>query len=93
MMAENKKLNLVVSKSRIEDFVEVDDLVGAEDGSIKAMRKLLAVFVVDDDGQYVPLEEGLKVIGKMTIGQMKAKTQELFGRINESAVPKESGTP
>lgn len=88
-----KKLNLVVSKDRIDDFVEVDDLVGAEEGSFRAMRKLLATFLVNEDGEYVPVEEAEKVIGKLTVGQMKKKTKELFTKINDNAVPKENGTP
>lgn len=88
-----KKLNLVVTKDRIDDFVEVDDLVGAEEGSFRSMRKLLATFLVDENNAYVELEAAEKVIGKLTVGQMKKKISELFSTINDTAVPKENGTP
>lgn len=93
MMTDITRVNLVVTRQRVDDEVDVDDLIDASNGSLEATRKLLAIFVTDDAGNYVPLEDGLRIIGKMKVGQLKAKVRELFGNIDNAVVPKESGTP
>lgn len=55
------------------DRLTLDDVIAVESGTLKTIeiRNLLARFVLDDAGQYLPEPDALKRIGGLTLGQLK----------------------
>ncbi len=78
---------LDVTSDRV-DSLEIDFLIGAQEGDMRAMRDTLAHFLVDGKGKYVEPEVAQQVIGKMTIGQLKIESANLVGSLQEDAAPK-----
>lgn len=72
---------------RIKDMVTVDELMGIQEGSIREIRNVLARFVIDEKGQYVPEEEGLQSLGKLTIRQLEEVAVEFRKGMEGAAVP------
>ena len=83
-MTEQTELKLRVTAERSEGLV-LGDLIGAQDGDLKAMRDTLAHFVLNGTGAYMDPEDGeiiidgeLKtvpgartLVGRLTLGQLK----------------------
>lgn len=78
---------LDVTTERV-DGLELDLLIKAQEGDMRAMRDTLAHFLTDRNGNYVKKEVAQVVIGKMTIGQLKLESQKLQGSLQEDAAPK-----
>ena len=90
-MDEGKQIKLKFDAQRMLAEVDLDTFIGAQERQIRAMRNLLAVFVVDETGQYMSEVEGRKVVGKLKLGQL----QQLTGQIGEAGeraiVPPKNG--
>lgn len=77
------------------DAMTVDDLIALEEeGKLSSTKKLLAGMVLKDgtDDQYVPLEEGMAIVGAMSLGELLRSQQGLVDQIKqiqEDLVPKE----
>lgn len=77
------------------DQLQIDDLIALEDAvagnvSLRALRNLIARFVVDPTGQPVPEEAARARLGRLTAAQFMALAKELTGSIEaakESALP------
>ena len=75
------KLKLKVDGERMLAMVDLDTYIGAfEERRIKSMRNLLAVFVVDESGQYLPEAQARAAVGKLKLGQL----QQLTGQVQEA---------
>lgn len=84
-------IRIQVDQDRLGDLVSVDEWCELEDGRIKGMRDVLGKFVINGDGNYLTPEEGVKVVGKLSINQLKEVASEFMGKAKEAAVPKGSG--
>jgi hypothetical protein len=85
------KIEIRMDKQRMLDLVTVDELVGLQGGDFKAIRDVLSRFVIGEDGNYLPEEEGLKIVGKLTIGKLMDLGKGFLGRAEDLAVPPTSG--
>lgn len=81
------ELRFKVAKDRLE-LLTVDDLIELEGtASIKALRNILAIFVVVD-GDYLEDGAAKRAIGKMSIKQLNETAPLIMAQINEIAAPK-----
>ena len=80
-------ITLDVTTGRV-DSLEIDLLIQAQEGDMRGMRDTLAHFVVDKEGRYVESAIAQRMIGKMTIGQLKIESANLQGYLRENAAPK-----
>ena len=87
-----EKVKLKIDENRIT----LDDLINLEEGdnSTRFLRDLFSRFLVDENGEYLPEEEAVKVMGKLTLGdvmQVKEQFMEFIKGLQERAVPPEQG--
>lgn len=87
----NGKVEVRVDQERLGSLVTVDEWCDLEDGRVKAMRSVLGKFVVGSDGEYLSVEDGMRVIGKLTINELNATANTFRKVATESAVPPENG--
>lgn len=66
-----QKVEVKITSERIEDMVTVDEFIALQEGSIKAAKSVVGKFIMGEDGQYLPDEEGASIAGKMTVRQLK----------------------
>jgi hypothetical protein len=52
---------------------------------------VLSRFVVGEDGNYLSEGDGLKIVGKLTIGKLMELGKGFLGRVEDLAVPPTSG--
>jgi len=64
------KVKIRVTSERLNEFVSVEDFSNLEDGKIKGVRNVLSCFVVDENGKYVEKEEGIKMLGSLTLSEL-----------------------
>ncbi|KKN73401.1 hypothetical protein LCGC14_0401040 [marine sediment metagenome] len=82
-------ITLDVTTERV-DSLEIDMLILAQEGDMRGMRDTIAHFVVDKKGVYVEPEIAQRMVGKMTIGQLKVESANLVGYLRDDAAPKET---
>lgn len=86
------KIELKIDENRIT----LDDLIRLEEGdnSTRFLRDLFARFLVDESGEYLPEDEAVHVMGRMTMAdvlQVKEQFVAFMGGLKERAVPPEQG--
>lgn len=79
-----------VEQDLIETLLTVDDVIGIEDGNVRTMKRVLAHFAVNEDGTRIDYDVAFKLVGKLTIRQLKETAQALIGKAEDDLVPKES---
>ncbi|MGH9158197.1 MAG: hypothetical protein ACRD1K_20705 [Acidimicrobiales bacterium] len=95
-------IELKVTQARAEGLV-LQDLIDAQNGNLEAIRDTLAHFVLNGTGDYLALEDhkdeqgnpvlgARSVVGQMTLGEMKHYSAQMRQLLQDSAVPKASGT-
>lgn len=76
----------------------LDDLIVIEDaGQMKArqLKQLLSRFVVDEQGQAIPVEQAAQQIGQLTLAELRAAMEGLGASLRvaqDVAVPPETGS-
>jgi hypothetical protein len=70
----------------------LDDVIALEEGQLKTsqMRDLLARFVVDSGGNYLPEAEAQKQLGRLNVAQVKQVAEAFAEQLREqqdTAVP------
>lgn len=88
----SETIEIRFDRQRIEDLISVDQLIGLQEGDLRAMRDVLGQFVWDPEtGTWKPSEVGVKLVGKLSIGRMAELSQDLDRRMREAVVPFENG--
>jgi len=59
------------------DRITLDDLIDIEDGKLKPIRNIMANCLLGSDGEYLPKDEALAVIGKLTIAEADQAAQDI----------------
>ena len=79
------KLNIVVDMER----VELDDMIALENKTMPmtAMRNLLAKFVVDEKGAYIPFDEACKLVGKLNMRETMETAKKFSESMQGQALP------
>ncbi len=84
------EIRINVTAERL-DMLTVDEMVAVENVgvgivSIKDLRGIIAKFVVNGDGAWMPEDEALKVIGKILRPQFLDVAREFFAGVNRTAI-------
>lgn len=53
----------------------------------RLMASFMAKFVADEDGNYLPEDEAMQAVRRVTIGQIKGAFEQVTGGLVETAVP------
>ncbi len=81
-------LHIQLDRNRMMDMVTVDEIIGVQEGDLKAIRDVLARFVWSEaDGAWVTPAEGATWIGQMTLRQLVDAGREFMSRAGGVAVP------
>ena len=63
------------------DILTIDDLLKIEGGKLTGIVEVYSKFVVGDNGEYLPPEEGAGQIRKLTIAQMHDLNVQIVGEM------------
>ena len=88
---EQPVLRIKMERERLLDEVDLDTYIGVQEGDLKALREMVATFVVDEKGEYLEKAEGLKLVGKLKIRQLKDLQRSLVEGGEQAIVPPENG--
>lgn len=81
-----QKHRIVVPPDGLEQ-ITVDEIIGMQDGDIRLVKVVLGRFVLNGD-VYLSHEEGMRIVGKMSVAQLRSAADELVNAV-EDTVPKE----
>lgn len=86
------EITLKVDRERINELT-LDTLIALEEGTMpaRAIRDLMAKFMVDDDGEWMPEDEALQIIGRSKVSHLAPILTDFADRLKEAAVPPASG--
>lgn len=96
-----KKIRLKADKSRFSNLISVDQLIAMQEGNVKTLRDVLALFLLDESNNYyalryefkkhrkVPLPslEALEIIGILSIAELNEASAEFLLNVNNEVVP------
>lgn len=70
-------------------MVELGTLLDIQDkpNDPRLMASFMSTFVTDEDGNYLPEDEAMKAVRRVTIGQIKSAFEQISGDMVETAVP------
>lgn len=80
-------ITIKVDQARLGDLVTVDEFIGMQDGDFKAIINVVSRFVIGTDGQYLEPAEGRKVVGALSMNQLKEATAAFIDGAGKAAVP------
>jgi hypothetical protein len=85
--AAPRSLRFHVTAERLEELT-IGQIVDAEESqTARAIVEVLTVFVVGDDGEYLPADEARREIRNMTLGQMRETLPMVMAEIKDAAAP------
>jgi hypothetical protein len=84
-------INIKVDSERMSSLVTIDEYLALLDGDVKAMVNVLSQFVLGDNGSYLDKVAGRKIIGKLTLDEMKEAIGAFTERAENIAVPPSNG--
>lgn len=84
-------ITIRVDKELMQTQVTVDEYLGILEGDVKVMVKLLSRFVVGEDGKYLPLDQGRKVVGTLTLVELQDTVKAFTDGVENNTVPPSSG--
>jgi hypothetical protein len=87
------QLRLKVSRERAK-YLELDTLIAMEEGQMttRACRDLVAVFVTDERGEYLPDDEAQKAAGKLRAVDLADVFDRITKEFRELAIPPATGS-
>ncbi len=85
-------MQIVVKQDRLEQTVTVGQLLEMQSGRIDIVVSIMANFVLDDNGAYLPPAKGLEVIKSLTIAEMKAAAGDFSKKVVDAAVPPQNAS-
>ena len=77
------ELNLLVDRERLE----IGDLVGMEEGNIKAQRDVVASCLIDDNGQCLDKEDAIKILNKLNAKQFSDLVFQFMDELRSLPLP------
>lgn len=91
-----KEIRIHVTNERLDELT-VHEMVAVENVgegivSMKALRGIIAKFVLNGDGSYLPEDEALKLVDEIKRPQFLVVTREFFAKVNDLAVNPTTGS-
>jgi len=84
-------ITIKIDKERLSKMVTVDEYLSMLDGDVRSMVNVLSNAVIGEDGDYLDQKEGRKIIGKLTLDEMKDAVGAFTDSAEGIAVPPSSG--
>jgi len=87
------EINIVVTEERknemtLDNDIALEDMIHGRDPGIRAIRDLVAVFVADDNGKYLPSDQACELLGKVKNKNFTSQITEPFAEaFKTSMVP------
>lgn len=82
------KVRLHIDRSRLGDLIELDQYFAvAYEDDAREMANILAHFVIDDNGNMLPFDEGRKLLGKLTLNEFKLAKEAFIRGAEDAVVP------
>lgn len=85
-------MKLVINQERLERSVKVGELLEVQAGNLPVIVDVMARFVIDTDGSYMPTEQGKALILDLTIAELKEATSDFSSKLTGAAVPNTNGS-
>jgi hypothetical protein len=86
-MSDKVVINLEVTKERLKEFpLTMDEYIDMEEGKVKAVRDMMARFVVDEAGNYLPIEQAKRIVGKIPMDEEIGERMADFQRKVQAAL-------
>ena len=88
------KVKIVLTKARLDEAdLTVDEVIALEGGDapMAATRDLLARFVVGGDGEFLSTAAAKRVLGHLTMTELRGALKEFWGGLRDAQVPPETG--
>lgn len=79
-----------------DNRLTVDDLIALDEGTVskpRVMRDLMARFLVDEAGEYLPDDAARKAIGALTVTQLKKVIEQFTENVNALKIDAVNPTP
>ena len=77
---------------RLENTLTIDEFLEMQEGNLKSIINVMSKFVLDDNSEYKTPEEGRKVIGSLTLAELKNASEDFNKKITDAAVPPENAS-
>jgi hypothetical protein len=95
------KIKLKADKGRFSELVTVDQLILMQEGNVRVLRDVLAMFLLDESGKYYPLghkfekhksiplpsKDATDIIGVMSIQELNEAAANFMQRVDSEVVP------
>jgi len=78
------KIKIVVEQERLRKNMKVGDVVALEEGKVKGVRAMLALFMVDEQGKYLDPAKAEKRLDTLTVDQMLELAPQLLEAANSA---------
>lgn len=78
-------IKIKVDTDRLSSSITVDEYIEAEEGKIRGLRAVLSRFVVNDKGNFVPVEKAKRMLGRLTLEELSKLGTEFTQAVEESA--------
>lgn len=84
------EIKFLATQERIERMVTVDEYIGMTEGDVKTMLSVMSRFVLGADGvSYMEPKEARKLLGGLTITELKDAFSRFNGTQESAVVPPE----
>lgn len=80
-------ITIKVDQARLGELVTVDEFIGMQDGDFKTIINVVSRFVIGEDGKYLEPIEGRKMVGALSMNQLKEATTAFVDGAGKAAVP------
>ena len=80
-------IRIHIDQDRLGDLVTVDEYLGMRDNDERIIISVLSRFVIDENGQYIAEKDARKLIGKMTLNQMREAAGSFFDGAKDAVLP------
>jgi hypothetical protein len=70
--------------------ISVDEMIALEENKMRGYRDLLARSLTDESGEYIPFEDAVKVIGKLSLQELEQAAKK-FQSAGKDALPPGGG--
>ena len=79
-----KKINLVITPERVREQITVEEFVDIQENKFPTIVRVLAKFIVDEQGQYIEYHKALGMIGAISIGDLEEVAKDFGGKVGDA---------
>jgi hypothetical protein len=79
------EIRIKIDSQRMQELVTVDEYIALEEGRVKGVRNVVANFMTDENGVYLPKKEAEKILGSMKLGEITKVSQQFIEAVQEAA--------